>query len=72
MSYGRRYEGDPRWITARFGHCAQCKTPLAGKRTAYFPNGKVCFCEKCGEAEMNAFECSAADEDMLTMYAANY
>ena len=66
MSYGRHYAGDPRWITARFGECAQCKKPLAGKRTAYFPNGKVCFCEDCGRPEMSAFESAALAEAIAT------
>ena len=66
MSYGRRYAGDPRWITARFGNCAKCKKPLAGKRAAYFPNGKTCLCEECGRPEMATFETAAFDEAVMT------
>ena len=66
MSYGKRYAGDPRWITARFGNCENCKKPLTDKRAVYFPNGKFCFCERCGEPEMAAFESAAFDEAVLT------
>lgn len=64
--YGKRYSGDPRWIVARFGRCAKCGTDIKGKRAAYFPNGKVCFCEKCGEPEMRVFESAAFDEAVMT------
>jgi hypothetical protein len=66
MSYGRRYAADPRWITAKFGHCAKCSKPLAGKPAVYFPNGKVCFCEECGKPEMATFEAAAFDEAVMT------
>jgi hypothetical protein len=66
MSYGKRYSGDPRWITARFGHCAKCKKPLAGKRAAYFPNGNTCYCEECGRPAMASFEAAAFDEAVMT------
>ena len=61
-----RYEGDPRRITARFGYCAKCKQPLAGKPAVFFPHGKVCFCEKCGAPEMATFEAAAQDEAVMT------
>ena len=66
MSYGKRYNGDPRWITARFGHCAKCKKSLAGKRAAFFPNGNTCFCEECGRPAMATFESAAFDEAVMT------
>ena len=66
MGYGKRYAGDPRWITARFGYCAKCKKPLANQRAAYFPNGRTCFCEACGKPEMAAFESAAMDEAVMT------
>lgn len=60
----KRYAGDPRWITARFGACAEpgCYAPLRNKRALYVPNSKQCFCEKHGQARMLAFEAAAADE----------
>ena len=66
MSYGKRYAGDPRWITARFGHCAKCNKPLAGKRAAYFPNGNICYCEDCGRPIMAQFHAEAFDEAVMT------
>ena len=66
MSYGKRYTGDPRWITARFGTCVKCGKPLEDERALYCPNGKVCFCEECGEPEMQAFEAAAVDEAVMT------
>ncbi len=66
MPYGRRYKGDPRWITARFGECAKCKKTLANQRAAYFPNGRVCFCEDCGRPAMVQFEAAAFDEAVMT------
>jgi len=66
MSYGRRYKGDPRWITARFGTCVKCGKNLAGQRAAYYPNGKKCLCEACGQPEMAAFEAAAFDEAVST------
>ncbi|MEI6150496.1 MAG: hypothetical protein WCS01_15460 [bacterium] len=66
MSYGKRYAGDPRWITAKFGTCAKCGKPLAGKPAIYFPNGKTCFCEECGRPEMAVFESAAFDEAVMT------
>ena len=62
----KRYSGDPRWIIGKFGTCARCEAPLKGKRVAYFPNGKTCFCEKCGQTEMAAFEAAAFDEAVAT------
>jgi hypothetical protein len=65
MPYGPRYSGDPRWITAKYGHCAKCGRPLTGKPAVYFPNGKVCFCQDCGRPEMQAFESAAFDEAVM-------
>ena len=61
--YSKSYLNDPRWLTAKFGQCTECKTKLAGKRAFYYPLTKECFCEKCGEKHAGDFAAAKFDED---------
>lgn len=62
--YGKNYAGDPRWIVAKFGNCAECGAPIKGKEVFYYPKHKQCFCKDCGAAQKNSadFESCAFDE----------
>jgi len=59
-------KGDPYWLTARFGQCAECKAALKGKRAFYYPLSKTAFCEKCGEKHSAEFQAAAFDEAAMT------
>ena len=59
--YGRRYSGDPYWITARFRSTCSCGTAINKGDTAYYyPRQRKALCEACGRAGE-----SALDDEML-------
>ena len=69
MSYGRRYGGDPYWLTVRYpGKCAKCGTTIGrGAQAFRYKDGSL-YCEAagCGGAESSSFEAAAFDEAVTT------
>lgn len=63
----RRYQGDPRWITARFaGNCTSCGEAFGkGEAVYYRPNGRHVYGSRCGCAatQEGAFLAQAFDDD---------
>lgn len=64
----KHFKGDPRWITAKFGHCSECHTDIKNKRAYYYPNTKEIFCESCGQKHAADFNSHAQDEEMYSSY----
>jgi hypothetical protein len=65
--YGKRYAGDPRWITARFDSQGACGHAIKrGDRIFFYPNGKKALCQNCGEPAHAEFVAAAQDEAMMT------
>jgi hypothetical protein len=64
-----RYQGDPRWLTARFaGTCSRvgCTQAIkSGDQVFYYPQGRIALAKACGHADDAArdFNSHAADED---------
>ena len=60
-----RYQGDPRWITARFASTCACGLHgiARGERIFYYPNGKQAFGGACAETASRDFEAARFDED---------
>lgn len=67
-----RYWKDPYWLTARFGQCEECKTPLRGKQAFYYPKTKTVYCEDCGDKHSRDFESCKFDEDQYNSQYPSY
>lgn len=68
MEYGKRYSGDPYWLTLRYpGECRRCKRQLAkGERAFRYKCGSLyCDSDRCGRACSREFEGAAFDEAIL-------
>ena len=67
----KRYQGDPRWIEARFpGTCGgkDCQQAIRrGDRVFYYPNSRTVLAKDCGHAEAAAadFNSHAFDEEQF-------
>ena len=58
---------DPYWTTARFNSTCRCgKAIKRGDRIFYRPNGKVAYCEECGQSEQCQFQAEVWDEEHNT------
>ena len=70
MAYRRSsYNGDPRWIKARFeSGCDGCPATIAkGADAFYYPSTKSIYGDSCGCADTHAadFEAARQDEDFM-------
>jgi len=59
---GRRYRNrryyasaEPKWMTARFGNCAECGAPMKGKRGFWVPLSRDMYCEEHGTPRADAY-----------------
>lgn len=71
-AYGRRYAGDPYWLTVKYpGSCRRCgKQIRKGERAFRYKDGSLyCDSDACGRAESRSFEAAAFDEDMFNRNA---
>ena len=70
------YNGDPRWISAKFDSaCRGCGLPIRrGDDVFYYPRGKHAFGSECGCAEQHSgdFNSMRADEDTYNSYDLAY
>ena len=66
----RTYQGDPRWIQARYAApCGACGAAIPrGARAYYWPSTRTLHCKGCGEDSERRFHAEAEDEDFLAGY----
>lgn len=60
-----QYRNDPRWITAKYGLCSNCKDPLRGKRAYFYPLTRSIYCEECSGKHEADFASARFDEDQI-------
>lgn len=63
-----KYQGDPRWISARFPSTCRCgKRINKGDEILWYPGKKYVLCQTCGSPEWAAFKAAAWDEEQYNL-----
>lgn len=69
MSYKKHYNGDPKWIWAKFkSACSRCSNVIRrGESAFYYPLSKAILCTgiDCGTNASNEFDAILLDEQIM-------